>query len=109
MEDQNSPHRPFTASGELELATCRDVTRDWTRARRRDGRVLDAVGFELGRLLFFACCTSLEPALTTRADLWLCLDISAPLNTLDMRELRDLRCHADHYSGAYFEGALERP
>ena len=39
------------------------------------------VGFELGRLLFFACCASLDPALTTRADRWLCLDISAPLNT----------------------------
>ena len=69
--------------------------------------MLDAVGFELGRLLFFACCASLEPALTTRADRWLCLDIFAPLNTQIERELRDLRCHVDHYSGRIFEGALE--
>ena len=26
-----------------------------------------------------------------------------------MRELRDLRWHADHYSGCIFEGALEQP
>ena len=46
------------------------------------------MGFELGRLLFFACCASLDPALTTRADRWLCLDISAPLNTLDYARVK---------------------
>ena len=69
--------------------------------------MLNAVGFELDRLLFFACCASMDPTLTARSDDSLCLEISAPLNTQVERELWDLRCHADHYSGRIFEGALE--
>ena len=72
--------------------------------------MLDAVGFELGRLLFFACCASLDPALTTRADRWLCLDISAPLNTQIECVLFLCACGQDeHKRPCIFEGTLGRP